>query len=86
MTKNPLPPKVGTLLTTGAKTRKVTYEVRAVVDPIEDEKYGWLYQIVLRARNTRKGHRYVLVGSHELGRRLFAINVFLPAIQIVPIF
>jgi hypothetical protein len=75
MTKNPPPPEVGSLFTTrygeltstGAKSRKVTYEVRAIVDPFEDEKYGWLYQVVFRFWSPRKGHRYILVSSWELG-------------------
>jgi hypothetical protein len=75
MNKNPPPPEVGALFTTrygeftstGVKSRKVTYEVRAVVDPIEDEEYGWLYQVVFRFWNPRKGYRHVLASSYELG-------------------
>jgi hypothetical protein len=75
MSMNPHPPKVGDLFTTrygeftsiGAKSRKVIYEVRAVVDSIEDEEYGWLYEVVFKFWNPRKGYRYVLASCHELG-------------------
>lgn len=77
--RNPPPPEVGARFTkrggelriNGRPYRKVVYEVRAVVDPQEDEEYGWIYEMVFRFWSPRKGYCYMLVNSLALGMNMY---------------
>lgn len=67
--KPPPPPEVGDKFWgPGANDarKRSTYELRAIVDPVEHPSLGWYYWVVLRFWNPRKKHQYIIESSFAL--------------------